>query len=57
LGTRSEHGEHVEHTQNHLMLREFKVLLMKIGKRKTAHWSLFCDESLADFGAHAVVES
>jgi hypothetical protein len=39
------------------MLGEFKVLHVNIGKRKTAHWSLFCDESLADFDALAVVES
>ncbi|KAL1581903.1 hypothetical protein WHR41_09480 [Cladosporium halotolerans] len=38
------------------MLGEFKVLHVNIGKRKTAHWSLFCDESLADFDALSVVE-
>lgn len=38
------------------MLRDFKVLHVNIGKRKTAHWSLFCDESLANFDALAVVE-
>jgi hypothetical protein len=38
------------------MLGQFKVLHVNIGKRKTAHWSLFCDESLADFGALSVVE-
>ena len=38
------------------MLEEFKVLHANIGKRKTAHWSLFCDESLAGFDALPVVE-
>jgi hypothetical protein len=38
------------------MLGELKVLHVNIGKRKTAHWSLFCDESLADFDSLAVVE-
>jgi hypothetical protein len=38
------------------MLGEFKVLHVNIGKRKTAHWSLFCDESLAGFDALSVVE-
>lgn len=32
------------------------MLHVNIGKRKTAHWSLFCDESLADFDALSVVE-
>ena len=36
--------------------REFKVLHVNISKRKTARWSLFCDESLAGFDALAVVE-
>jgi hypothetical protein len=38
------------------MLGEFKVLHVNIAKRKMAHWSLFCDESLASFDALAVVE-
>jgi hypothetical protein len=38
------------------MLGEFKVLHVNIGKRKTAHWSLFCDGSLADFDILTVVE-
>jgi hypothetical protein len=38
------------------MLGDFKVLHVNIGKRKTAHWSLFCDESLASFDALVVVE-
>ena len=38
------------------MLGQFKVLHVNIGKRRTAHWSLFCDESLADFDALSVVE-
>lgn len=38
------------------MLRDFKVLYVNIGKRKTAHWSLFYDESLANFDALVVVE-
>ena len=38
------------------MLRNFKVLHVNIGKRKAAHWSLFCDESLANFDALVVVE-
>jgi hypothetical protein len=38
------------------MLGEFKVLHMNIGKRKTAHKTLFCDESLADFDALSVIE-
>jgi len=38
------------------MLGEFKVLHVNIDKRKTVHWSLFCDESLAGFNALAVVE-
>jgi hypothetical protein len=38
------------------MLGQFKVLHVNIGKRKTVHWSLFCDESLADFDALSVVE-
>jgi hypothetical protein len=29
---------------------------VNIGKRETAHWSLFCDESLAGFDALSVVE-
>jgi hypothetical protein len=37
------------------MLGEFKVLHVNTGKRKTAHWSLFCDESLAGFDALSVV--
>jgi hypothetical protein len=38
------------------MLGELRVLHVNIGKRKTVHWSLFCDESLAGFDALAVVE-
>lgn len=38
------------------MLGEFKVLHLNIGKRKTAHWSLLCDESLADFDVLTGVE-
>jgi hypothetical protein len=38
------------------MLGELKVLHLSICKRKMAHWSLFCDEILADFDALAVVE-
>ena len=38
------------------MLGEFKVLHVNIGKRKTAHWSPFCDERLASFEALAVIE-
>jgi len=38
------------------MLGDFKVLHVNIGKRKTAHWSLFCNKSLASFDALAVVE-
>jgi hypothetical protein len=38
------------------MLGEFKVLHINIGKRKTAHWSLFYDESLASFDTLAVVK-
>lgn len=49
-------SKRVEHTQHRLMLGEFQVLHVKIGKRRTAHWSLFCDESLADFDALSVVE-
>jgi hypothetical protein len=55
-GTGREYGEHVEHTQQFFVLGEFQVLHVNIGKRKTAHWSLFCDESLAGFDALAVVE-
>jgi len=32
------------------------VLHVNNGKRKTAHWILFCDESLAGFDALSVVE-
>lgn len=32
------------------------MLHVNIGKRKMAHWSLFCDERLADFDALSVVE-
>jgi hypothetical protein len=32
------------------------VLHVNIRKRKTAHWSLFCDESMAGFDAFSVVE-
>jgi hypothetical protein len=38
------------------MSGQFKVLHTNIGKRKTVQWSLFCDESSADFDALAVVE-
>jgi len=38
------------------MLGQFNVLHVNISKRKTAHWSLFCDESLADLDALSVVE-
>lgn len=38
------------------MLGQFKVLHVNIGKRMTVHWSLFCDESRADFDALSVVE-
>jgi hypothetical protein len=38
------------------MLGELRVLHVNIGKRKTVHWSLFCDESLAGFDALSVVE-
>jgi hypothetical protein len=38
------------------MLGEDKVLHVNIDKRKTVHWSLVCDESLAGFAAFSVVE-
>jgi len=38
------------------MLGKFEILHLNIGKRKTAHWSLFCDDSLADFDVLTVVE-
>jgi hypothetical protein len=38
------------------MLGQSKVLHVNIGKRKTAHCGLCCDESLADFDALPVVE-
>ena len=55
-GTPRSSPRHVEHTQEFVMLGEFKVLHVNLGKRKTAHCSLFCDESLASFDALAVVE-
>jgi hypothetical protein len=39
------------------MLEEPKVLNVNIGKQKAAHWSLFCDKSLADFDALVLAES
>lgn len=38
------------------MLGKFKMLHHNIGNPKTAYWSVFCDESLADFDALALVE-
>jgi hypothetical protein len=38
------------------MLGELKVLHVNIGERKAVRWSLFCNESLADLDALAVVE-
>lgn len=38
------------------MLGQFKVLHLNMAKRKTAHWSLFCEEDLADFEVLTVVE-
>jgi hypothetical protein len=37
------------------MLGEFKVLHVNLGKRKTAHWSLFCGESLASFDFFIII--
>lgn len=48
--------QHGGHPQHHFMLGEFKVLHLNIGKRKTVHWSLFCDESLADFDVLSMAE-
>jgi hypothetical protein len=38
------------------MLGELQVLHVNTDKRRTAHWSLFCDVSLAGFDALSVVE-
>lgn len=38
------------------MLGQFKGLHLNMAKRKTAHWSLFCDEDLAGFDALTFVE-
>ena len=50
--------------RSHLLKRAFREVAVigglverqHPGKRKTGHWSLFCDESLASFDALAVVE-